>query len=129
MFDKLFKPKRQLIKVQNVILPEDLPAVLVPREILLSLAGKHKVFETPTGLTFISSEDIVYRSVRPNGKPKIIQVQRVEINPDSVSCKVNLSVEKLFKLAMNERLIIFETDTEYVIPSGMFFVAKKKRSK
>lgn len=126
MFDKLFKPKRHSpIKVENITY-EDLPEVLVPRETLLKLAGKHKVFETPTGLTFISSEDIAYRSVKSNGKPRIIQVERVEVNPDSVACKVNLTVEKLFELAMRERLLVFETDTEYVIPSGMFFVAKKK---
>ena len=114
------------MKVEHVELP-DLPEVLVSQRILCKLAENKTVFETPQDFTFIT-EDEIFRSIKPDGKPRIIKVEHLELNVDHTTCSVRLTVSQLFQLALREKLWIFETSDMFVSPAGITFLAKKVKA-
>lgn len=63
------------------------------------------------------------------GPPKIMVVEKLELNPDSFSCKVELSQKTLFDFAKKRALFVFETDEGYYLPSSeLVFFSKKGKS-
>ena len=125
MFEKLRKPKRQIVEAQNFEYDE-LPEVLVSQQTLLKKHGK--IYETPSAFFFLDpEEDVVYRAIKPDGTPRVIKVKRIEINYDSFVSKITLSVKELFDLAKHQKYWIFETEEKFIVTAGMIFEAPKER--
>jgi hypothetical protein len=74
-------------------------------------------------------ENVAYRFVKPEAKPKTFHAKEIFINPDGYSVKVELSSEELLSFAIRKRVPIFETAEEYIIPSEICLMAKKGEQK
>jgi hypothetical protein len=120
-----FMRKSRLVRVEAAEFP-DIPEYLVSRK-TLQVLGKHEtIFETP-GDFHVITEDAVYRYIKPNGKPQIIQTETLEIHPDYSACRVYVNKRTLFQFALQQNSIVFETPNEFVIPfSSITFIAKKR---
>jgi hypothetical protein len=82
------------------------------------------LLETPNDF-FLLKENVAFRFIKKEAKPRIFHVKEISINPDSCSVKVELSPEELLNFAITERVPIFETNTEFLIPSEIYLFAKK----
>ncbi len=83
------------------------------------------IFESDNDF-FIVKAFSVFRFVKPESAPRILKVQKLEVNPDAYAVKVQLSREALFDFARRESLFIFETEDCYVLPSSIYLFALKK---
>jgi len=124
LLERFFERKHQIIRVERAYLP-DLTEYFVSKKTLLRLSKHRQLVETP-GDFHIILEDTIFTWVKPNGIPKILQVNALEIHPDSVGITIHLNREDLFQLANTHRITVIETDHEFVIPLGpMTYIAKK----
>jgi hypothetical protein len=78
---------------------------------------------------FLIKPGIVYRYQKPEALPRIIPVEKLELNPDRYSAKIQLSPEQLMAFARRERLFLFETKDGFFIPSDTILYAEKKKAK
>jgi len=121
----------QPLKVTRVDIPyEYVLSDVQDRNILeLMCKGKENVFlETEEALYLLGSSS-VFRFIKPEGLPLIIPAENLEISPDHVQAKIQLSKETLFAFAKRERVFLFETNSEFCIPGETFMFAKKERGK
>ena len=86
--------------------------------------GNEYLFETDREF-FLLKEGAAFRCVKNNGKPKTLKCSEIFINPDSYSVRVIMKVEHLLEFALKNNLVLFETETEYIIASDIFLTAKK----
>jgi hypothetical protein len=122
--------KLNRIKVENVELPLDMIECDVDsKDKLETIRHGQILIETPNDFYLVSSKgNMAFHYSKP-GPPKIMAVEKLELNPDSFSYKVELSQKTLFDFAKKEGLFIFETDEGYYLPSSeLVFFSKKGKS-
>ena len=114
------------IRVYHASFPEDAVFLdFLSLEELKSLGDKnHPVFEDADS-SFVVDDNTVYRYLKPDAFPKVMKTEHLEVNPDSVSVKLELTQEQLFNFARKEQLLIFETADGWWIPSSICMYAKK----
>lgn len=103
------------ISVLNMSSLEKLMELQKPNELLLETGNDF----------FLLRDAVAFRVPKPEAKPKIFHAQNLEINPDHCAVKVELSSEELLSFSIRERIPIFETDEEYIIPAEICLTAKK----
>jgi hypothetical protein len=122
--------KLNRIKVENVELPLDMIECDVDsKDKLETIRHGQILIETPNDFYLVSSKgNMAFHYSKP-GPPKIMAVEKLELNPDSFSCKVELSQKTLFDFAKKRALFVFETDEGYYLPSSeLVFFSKKGKS-
>jgi hypothetical protein len=119
----------EIIKIKRL----DVPLEYVISDVdsldeLVWLRGKNQpIFESESDF-FLVNEHMVFRYLKPDAKPRILKAQKVELNPDHFSAKIELTVEELFKFAKNERTFLLESSDCYIIPSDTVMFAYKGKS-
>jgi hypothetical protein len=124
------KPKQP---IQNIrIARVDLPLEFVITDV--ENAKQLEELREPNQPLFESDQDIflikpgiAYRFQKPNSRPRIVTVKKLELNPDRYSAKIELSLEELFAFARRERLFLFETQDGFYIPSEVVMYAVKEK--
>jgi len=86
------------------------------------------LLETPEGV-YLLKPGVAFRYLKPEAKPKILKAMEIIVNPDAASFKVTLNPQELLSFALKERIPVFETETEYIIPSDVMLIAKKGSGK
>ena len=87
--------------------------------------GNEMILETDTAFVLLK-EDLAFRFLKPQAKPKILRAEELLINPDASRVKATLSSEVLLAFAVQIDVPVFETPTEYIIPGDITLVAAKK---
>jgi len=124
----LNKPKR--IHVDAIEFPEDTIITSVSSQDEFDRLRKNQTtLETETDLFLIQKEGLVYRFMKPNVPPRIIRVEKLELNPDHYGVRLQLSVEQLFEFCRRERLWLFETSDSYILPGETILYAQKQKEK
>ena len=82
------------------------------------------VFETQREF-FLLKDGLAFRAVKDDGKPKTLTCTEIYLNPDFWSVKVVMTPEQLLRFAVQNNVTVFETETEYIVPSDIFLTAKK----
>jgi len=86
---------------------------------------KQPLFESDNDY-FIVNGFNVFRYVKPETQPRILKVEKLELNPDYYGVKAELTKTQLFEFAKKELIFIFETEDSYIIPSTICLFAKKR---
>jgi hypothetical protein len=121
------KPKR-IVKIETMELSNNVSVLNVSSlDRLTELRDPNEpLLETPNDF-FLLKHDVAFRFVKPSAKPKTFHAKEIFINPDSYSVKVELSSEELLSFAITERVPVFETSAEFLIPAEIYLFAKKAK--
>ena len=120
------------MKAAAVELPLDLViSDLDSREELDSTGHGEILIETPRDYYLVSSKGrMAFHYAKPNCLPRMLRVEKLELNPDNFSAKVELEESTLLNFARKESLFVFEAKDGYYIPTASFcFFAKKEGGK
>ena len=122
--------KNKRVKVANVSFASEMTFYYLDslRELEELRDSKELLFESETDF-FIVRAFNVFRVVKPQTMPRILECKSLELNPDAYAVKVELSRDKLFDFARREQLFIFECGDTYYLPSSIMMFAKKETSR
>jgi len=119
-----------IMKMKRVDLPDSLILWDVDSlDTLLDFREKDEMLLETDSDFFLLKREGLLRYSKPEGRPHIIRIERLSLNMDKSDGEVLLSQEELLNFAKQMRLIVFETDDEYLIPSSTFFRARKEKQK
>ena len=120
------KPKGT-IRIEGIELSDFVNILNMPTlESLTALQSRNDYLLETENDYFLLKHDVVFRFVKPRAKPRILKTSEIIINPDSFNAKVTLSSEELLDFALMERIPVFETKNQFIIPSSIMLVAEKK---
>lgn len=88
---------------------------------------KDWLLDTPNEV-FLLNGALAFRFIKPSAKPRIMPCTSIEVNPDSAGVKVTLSVHDLMSFAVQEKLLVFETQKEFTIPGAFTLTAQKNET-
>ena len=124
-----FRKKRMILQVEDVELPLNMAILDINSKAQLeSLQHGEVLIETPKEFYLINSKgDTAFHFCKP-GLPEILKVEKLELNPDSFSAKVELTQQSLFDLAKKRSMYVFEDVNGWYVTADnfVFFTTKVK---
>lgn len=85
------------------------------------------LFDTPTELCLFS-KGVCFRFNKPS-LPRIIKVEKLELNPDYYPAKIEMKQQDLFNFARKQALDVLETSEGYYIVSNTLVFLCSKEAK
>lgn len=118
-----------ILKIQGLDLSETMSIVNIDslNKLYALQLESELIFETPLEY-FLLKENMAFRFVKPEAKPKTLHAEEVFLNPDRWGAKVTLEPDELLKFALLNNVHVFETASEFVVPAAVTMVAPKKRT-
>ena len=96
---------------------------------LLELREKNDWLLETDDSFFLLKNNVAFRFVKREAKPKLFRTKELWLNPDSSACKIVIEPEELLAFAVKQNVPVFETKEEYIIPSDVCLIAKKPKEK
>ena len=118
---------KKTLKVDSLDLGENVTILNLPSldKMAELRASNESIIETDRDYFLIHS-DLAYKVLKKEAMPEILKTKSLSFNPDHCSAKVQLDVKDLLAFALNNNILVFETQDEYIIPSEMVLTAKKE---
>jgi hypothetical protein len=121
---------KKITKVAELELSPELTLLHVDSlDQLTTLCGRRDEMLEKNDSFFLLKDTVAFRFVKREAKPKIFKTRELWLNPDSASVKVVIDEYELLAFAVKENVPVFETQTEYIIPSAICLIAKKTKEK
>lgn len=75
---------------------------------------------------YLLKQGVAFRYVKPHAKPTLLKTLKFEASPDFFSSRCELEAADLLAFALKNRIPLFETNSEYILPGDPFLYAKKR---
>lgn len=122
------KLTKRLTKVTELELASDLSILHIGTfSQMIDLCDKADSLLETDDSYFLLKGSVAFRCIKNGAKPKILRAREFQFNPDSVSVKVVIDADELLRFAVRHRIPIFETESEFIIPSDITLIAKKEK--
>jgi len=124
--------RKERLKVSEIDLPLDMTISHVNDPTILERIQSGKfLIETPTDLYLVDPKGNVAFHYSKPGPAKTLKVQKLEVSPDNVAVKAEITEETIIQIAKRMNLMLFETSDGFYLPSSdmVFFARKDEKEK
>jgi hypothetical protein len=121
---------KKITKVAELELSPELTLLHVDSlDQLTTLCGRRDELLETNDSFFLLKDTVAFRYVKKEAKPKIFRTKELWLNPDHSSCRIVIEPDELLAFAVRNNIPVFETDSEFIVPSDICLIAKKPKEK